>query len=83
MASIFDLAKFVGSIVGIVFIFFIVLTTLNTMPTGYVSLTYTGNHFGSCESSCGGQTLSDGGNCFCDDMCYSKGDCCIDIRDYC
>tara|TARA_Y100000310_G_scaffold151291_1_gene150873 strand:+ start:8874 stop:9128 length:255 start_codon:yes stop_codon:yes gene_type:complete len=83
MISFFDIIKFVGSIAMITFVFFIVLSTVNNTPTGFVSLSYSGNSEGSCENSCGGTTLTAGGDCFCDDRCYSKGDCCSDIRVYC
>jgi subtilisin-like proprotein convertase family protein len=33
----------------------------------------------SCVGDCGGS----GGNCYCDDLCHSYGDCCSDYEDVC
>ena len=81
MATLWDYVKFLGSIAVIITIFIVVITTIYHPPTGYVTASY--NSRGSCRNSCGGPTLTQGGNCFCDDQCYSAGDCCRDIKRYC
>ncbi|MDP3766112.1 MAG: hypothetical protein Q8R04_06385 [Nanoarchaeota archaeon] len=81
MTKFIDFIEFVGSILGIIFIFFIVLSTVNNSPTGFAALE--SDNYGSCEYSCGGPSLTPGGKCFCDEACYEKGDCCTDIRYYC
>ena len=39
------------------------------------------DHTGSCVASCDGQSQS--GNCYCDDLCESYGDCCDDYELIC
>lgn len=38
---------------------------------------------GTCSDSCGGLTLTPGGDCWCDDSCTGFGDCCIDAGFFC
>lgn len=84
MASVVDYIRFLGSVAAVVLIFLVIAKTIGNAPTGYVAVAYSGNtHRGSCENACGGPTYTPGGSCFCDDKCYSKGDCCKDIRQYC
>ena len=81
MVSVWDYLKLAGSIVAVGFIFMMITTTLHNSPTGYAAAPY--KFHGTCEDSCGSPTLTPGGNCFCDRECYSKGDCCPDIKRYC
>ncbi len=39
------------------------------------------DHNGSCTDSCGGQSST--GACWCDELCESYGDCCVDYRPLC
>ena len=79
MASMLDYFKFAGSVAAIVLIFLVVTTTLYNSPTGFAAASDTG----SCKNSCGGQSISENSKCFCDKECYSRNNCCEDIRKFC
>ena len=38
---------------------------------------------GSCANSCGGQSLTPGASCYCDEACIELEDCCFDALEVC
>ncbi len=73
----------IGSIGAVLFMFAVIADAVSKSPTGFVAANYVIGDKGSCESSCGGKSATEGSSCYCDNSCAKYGDCCGDYQGYC